>query len=567
MSRRTTASARRRDAPGARGIAGVLAFAAIVAAPGSAAEEIVLGNGWRGGPIHQRGPMDHLTDAWRMEVQADLNRRVTEMLKAGRIAPASKAAGVLFQWPVRLVPGAPDLASDVIANYVDQNATYPNQVRDYACGTRSYDLASGYNHRGIDISAFPFGWLKMDRDEMIVVAAAAGTIIRKDDGAYDRNCGPLGTLPLNTPVNTVYVRHADGSIGWYVHLKANSLTPKGVGETVLAGERLGSVGSSGFSSGPHLHFEVYGANGALVDPFTGACNTLNADSWWSAQPPYWNPAIVRVSVHSAMPQFSDCSRPDITNQARHLAPSSTFYATVFLRDFRRDASATLRVLRPDGSAMLDSTFTNTLQDFAGSYWWYSLTLPAGAPPGTWRMQASIPGQTVETTFYVAATTPAKVTAVEYFHAGMGHYFVTADPGEIATLDGGAFGGAWQRTGRQFGVYAGAADGASPVCRFFSTSFAPKSSHFYTAYAAECELARANPDWTYEGIAFHVPLAAGDGTCPAGTFPVYRMYNNGQTGAPNHRFTTDYATRLVFVSAQNWTAEGAGATGVGFCAPL
>ena len=51
------------------------------------------------------------------------------------------------------------------------------------------------------------------------------------------------------------------------------------------------------------------------------------------------------------------------------------------------------------------------------------------------------------------------TAVEYFHTGWGYYFVTADPGEIAGLDGGAYGGVWQRTGQTFPVGSSPAEGA------------------------------------------------------------------------------------------------------------
>ncbi len=52
-----------------------------------------------------------------------------------------------------------------------------------------------------------------------------------------------------------------------------------------------------------------------------------------------------------------------------------------------------------------------------------------------------------------------------------------------------------------------------------------------------------------------------GVCPAGTVPVYRMYNHGQTGAPNHRFTTDFTLYTTFINTQGWDPEG-----VGFCAP-
>jgi hypothetical protein len=45
-------------------------------------------------------------------------------------------------------------------------------------------------------------------------------------------------------------------------------------------------------------------------------------------------------------------------------------------------------------------------------------------------------------------------------------------------------------------------------------------------------------------------------------PVYRVYNNGMTGAPNHRFTTSLAIHDDFVQNRGWTSEG-----VRFCAPV
>jgi len=110
------------------------------------------------------------------------------------------------------------------------------------------------------------------------------------------------------------------------------------------------------------------------------------------------------------------------------------------------------------------------------------------------------------------------------------------------------------------THVNAAGGAAPVCRSFTTAFAPKSSHFYTADPAECEAVKANPNWQYEKIAFFVRPVAG-GACPAFHTPVYRMYNSGMTGAPNHRFTTDEATYLDFTTNRGWAGEG-----VRFCTP-
>ena len=128
-------------------------------------------------------------------------------------------------------------------------------------------------------------------------------------------------------------------------------------------------------------------------------------------------------------------------------------------------------------------------------------------------------------------------AVEYYNPAWDHYFVTSFPEEIAALDGGAFGGTWKRTGQTFNVWSQPVGGALPTCRFFGTAFAPKSSHFYTPFTSECASLRSDPNWQFESIAFYLQLPYANGGCAAGSTPVYRLYNNGNGGAPNHRYTT------------------------------
>lgn len=191
---------------------------------------------------------------------------------------------------------------------------------------------------------------------------------------------------------------------------------------------------------------------------------------------------------------------------------------------------------------------------------------AGARNGTLTITTNGAGSPHTVTLSGTGTAPAqqatKVTVVEYFNAGFGHYFTTADADEIGGLDAGAFNFAFLRTSRQFNAWNGPSPGTVPVCRFFTTpgTFGTKSSHFYTADAAECEGLKANPNWQYEKIAFHIAVPSA-GACPAGTIPVYRMYNNGQTAAPNHRFTADFATYQEFTTTKGWAVEG-----VGFCSP-
>jgi hypothetical protein len=157
------------------------------------------------------------------------------------------------------------------------------------------------------------------------------------------------------------------------------------------------------------------------------------------------------------------------------------------------------------------------------------------------------------------------TAVEYYYPAWNSYFVTSSPDEIAGLDGGAYGGAWQRTGETFTVWTQPVDDAVPACRFFSTRFAPKSSHFFTPYASECASLKAGTGWQYEGTAFYVLLPDANGNCPAGTTILYRLYNNSIGGAPNHRFTTSPAT-FNQMRASGWVVEGQGRTGASACVP-
>ena len=164
-----------------------------------------------------------------------------------------------------------------------------------------------------------------------------------------------------------------------------------------------------------------------------------------------------------------------------------------------------------------------------------------------------------------------VTVVEYYNATLQHYFITAEPAEINNLDGGAFGGVWKRTGQTFNAWAlaGKPTDAVPVCRFFGTDqyrangtrIGP-NSHFYTADPAECAFVKtayqsiaANgqsyPAWTYETDAFAVKLPVG-GVCPGGTVPLYRAYNDGARGDPNHRYSTNTGLLAALVG---WTFEG------------
>ncbi len=107
--------------------------------------------------------------------------------------------------------------------------------------TSGYGWRWGRMHKGVDIAA-PVG--------TPVVAAASGKVITAgwNDGGYG---------------NLVEVQHADGSVTLYGH---NSRILVKVGQTVMQGQQIADMGSTGFSTGPHSHFEVHLPGQGAVNP-------------------------------------------------------------------------------------------------------------------------------------------------------------------------------------------------------------------------------------------------------------------------------------------------------------
>jgi len=113
-----------------------------------------------------------------------------------------------------------------------------------------FGMRDGRPHTGIDFP-MPMG--------AKVGAAGVGTVISAgyNDGGYG---------------NLVVVRHRLGFESWYAHLSAIAVSE---GEPVTGGSRIGSVGSTGRSTGPHLHFEVR-LYGTPIDPLPRLLSSVAA---------------------------------------------------------------------------------------------------------------------------------------------------------------------------------------------------------------------------------------------------------------------------------------------------
>jgi serine protease len=160
-----------------------------------------------------------------------------------------------------------------------------------------------------------------------------------------------------------------------------------------------------------------------------------------------------------------------------------------------------------------------------------------------------------------------VPVIEYYRADLDHYFITASAAEAAWVDANL--ARWfKRTGFLFYAYPDAASapaGAHPVCRFYAGGLI--NSHYYTASASECAYVQAHwaGVWNLETRSdFYVPMPDDAGTCPAGTLPVYRFFDNRNDA--NHRYTVDLSIRRAMQN-RGWVPEGAGPNGVAFCSPV
>ena len=211
-----------------------------------------------------------------------------------------------LSWPIDCVPGQTCV-----------NLGYPDVDDD----NKAFDCsAPGYQgHEGTDIGVT---FAAMDAGTA-VRAAADGTVLFAFDGKYDRcpdatqpDCQDPGALAAGSTTGTTvctplgpYCGTGTGSCFWcfaggnvivirhtgvdavfatrYDHLRRNSILVR-PGDTVRRGQKIAEVGSAGNSTGPHLHFEVWGTGFyELTEPWAGSCGPNRGPSLWARDPP-WN---------------------------------------------------------------------------------------------------------------------------------------------------------------------------------------------------------------------------------------------------------------------------------------
>lgn len=235
------------SAPTAVGAAALLLAATGAVTIGSGAEEEITATATTAPKLYTHASALTGTSADLSSNTADVRERAVsrdsqrealedaaaEELQAAAEAQAEERNAALAQ----LAASAEKQASKIAAN------AWSLPVSGYTL-TAQFGYSSGLwasTHTGLDFAA-PSG--------TPVMAVANATVTSTDwAGAYG---------------NRIVLTHEDGTETWYCHLTSFNVSP---GDTVNGGDQIGTVGSTGNSTGSHLHLEVRPGAGDAVDPY------------------------------------------------------------------------------------------------------------------------------------------------------------------------------------------------------------------------------------------------------------------------------------------------------------
>ena len=143
-------------------------------------------------------------------------------------------------------------------------------------------------HNGIDIVDVN----KSETNGKDVVAPANGVIksvISRSDG--------------NGAGNRVHLVTNTGEKHSFFHLQDNSTGDLTSGSVVIRGQTIGSIGTTGSSSGPHLHYEVRASGGGILNPRNANSGLTNAPSTYNARRLAQNYGNTKVRTSTGNPNL------------------------------------------------------------------------------------------------------------------------------------------------------------------------------------------------------------------------------------------------------------------------
>jgi len=345
-----------------------------------------------GGPVAFQPPGDCISVAQREEAQ----KAIQDYLATYGSFSQNVAAGVPDKYPFYPLGGA--LYGDLFTvNFVDLDPT-PG-IRDWDCTDFTYD---GHQASDVDIRSFGEQFAGVP-----IFAALDGVVVATHDGEFDMN-----TTWNNQPANYVIIDHGNGRIAWYFHMKKFSVAVA-VNDFVRAGQQIGLVGSSGISTGPHLHFATYD-NGVNVEPYEGACQT--DESQWVSQTPINRDMYLR-DLHITDQHIENYGPWPFPFPRRGMFVQGNEEVSLWinLQNLPTFSDYLIQIRRPDATLALDyGTFGFGNGSFwRWTYWWWRWNVNLNQL-GTWHIDLTVNGDLMASApFEVVATTSEIVNRLPY----------------------------------------------------------------------------------------------------------------------------------------------------------
>lgn len=183
------------------------------------------------------------------------NLKKLELFKTTQVIPAKtmKQKVTFFVvndkkkgWAIKKMPGYRSYIGDITIKDYDTQYVY-----DLPFGKgKAFWIHQGYNGTFSHQNENSLDFIMSEGTE--VLASREGLVIdivqNNNQSCPTRSCAPFG--------NYVSILHSDGTIAQYYHLEQNGVQVK-LGDSLTKGQFIAYSGNTGWSSGPHLHFNVY----------------------------------------------------------------------------------------------------------------------------------------------------------------------------------------------------------------------------------------------------------------------------------------------------------------------
>lgn len=261
-----------------------------------------------------------------------------------------------------------------IGNYADVDPRV-GIAADYRGGVYQYD---GHDAHDSGPQAQYFNAQDMG---IPLIAAADGTVSQVVDGNFDRE-----SAQNNRQGNYILLDHGNSWQTLYYHAAANTIVVK-VGDQVKRGQLLGYMGSSGNSTGTHIHFTPLYRNAVVETGYAPSTYWVNPPTYSGDVPT----TLFAAGMTNFAPSYTELSEriSSINSFSTSEPGTASFWTTLW--NFKTTDTLTWRWIRPNNT-FFDNGFnpSQTYQRFSWWYWSLPLSNFQGSP-GTWQVAMRLNG--------------------------------------------------------------------------------------------------------------------------------------------------------------------------------